>query len=95
MSWHRLRRVVGGQPNAAEYIDKQAQREELKRLDDAGEIDLYYSDESGFSLVPSVPYGWQPVGETVGILSKHSRRLNVWGVMNRHHQLHSYVSLPD
>lgn len=82
MSWHRLRRVVGGQPNAAEYIDKQAQLEELKRL-----------DESGFSLIPSVPYGWQPVGETVGIPSKHSRRLNVWGVMNRHHQLQSYVSL--
>jgi len=82
MSWHRLRLVVGGQPNAAEYIDKQAQLEELKRL-----------DESGFSLIPSVPYGWQPVGETVGIPSKHSRRLNVWGVMNRHHQLQSYVSL--
>jgi len=93
MSWHRLRRVVGGEPNAAEYLDKQAQLEELKRLDAAGEIDLYYSDESGFCLTPCVPYGWQPVGETVGIPSKHSRRLNVWGVMNRHNQLHSYVSL--
>jgi len=93
MSWHRLRRVVGGQPNAAEYTDKQAQLEELKRLDDVGEIDLYYSDESGFCLIPTVPYGWQPVGETVGIPSKYSRRLNVWGVMNRHHQLQSYVSL--
>ena len=41
MSWHRLRRVVGGQPNATEYATKQAQLEELKRLDDAGEIDLY------------------------------------------------------
>ena len=92
MSWHRLRRVVGGQPNATEYATKQAQLEELKRLDDAGEIDLYYSDESGFCLIPPVPYGWQPVGKTVGIPSKHSHRLNVFGVMNRHHQLHSYVS---
>jgi transposase len=92
MSWHRLRRVVGGQPNPTEYAVKQSQLEELKRLDDTGEIDLYYSDESGFCLIPSVPYGWQPVGETVGIPSKHSHRLNVFGVMNRHHQLHSYVS---
>ena len=92
MSWHRLRRVVGGQPNATEYATKQAQLEELKRLDDAGEIDLYYSDESGFCLISPVPYGWQPVGKTVGIPSKHSHRLNVFGVMNRHHQLHSYVS---
>jgi transposase len=92
MSWHRLRRVVGGQPNATEYAAKKAHLEELKRLDDAGEIDLYYSDQSGFCLIPPVPYGWQPVGETVGISSKHSRRLNVFGVMNRHNQLHSYVS---
>ena len=92
MSWHRLRRVVGGQPNATEYAAKKAQLEELKRLDDAGEIELYYSDQSGFCLIPPVPYGWQPVGETVGIPSKHSRRLNVFGVMNRHNQLHSYVS---
>jgi transposase len=92
MSWHRLRRVVGGQPNATEYAAKKAYLEELKRLDDAAEIDLYYSDQSGFCLIPPVPYGWQPVGETVGIPSKHSRRLNVFGVMNRHNQLHSYVS---
>jgi hypothetical protein len=25
MSWHRFRRVVGGQPNAQEYEQKQAQ----------------------------------------------------------------------
>ena len=93
MSWHRLRRVVGGQPNAAEYADKQAQLTELKRLDVAGEIDLYYLDETGFCLIPSVPYGWQPVGETIGIPSRRSDRLNVLGVMNRSNQLQSYVSL--
>lgn len=93
MSWHRLRRVVWGQPNAAEYADKQAQLTELKRLDVAGEIDLYYLDETGFCLIPSVPYGWQPVGETIGIPSSRSDRLNVLDVMNRSNQLQSYVSL--
>jgi len=92
MSWHGMRRVVGGEPNPVEYAAKQQQLEELKRLDDLGEIDLYYLDEAGFCLTPSVPYGWQPVGETVGIRSKHSRRLNVLGIMNRRNELHSYVS---
>jgi len=92
MSWHRMRRVVGGEPNPVEYEVKQKQLEDLKRLDDLGEIDLYYLDEAGFCLTPSVPYEWQPVGETVGIPSKHGRRLNVLGIMNRPNELHSYVS---
>ena len=48
MSWHRMRRVVGGDPNPVEYAAKQKQLEELKRLDNLGEIDLYYLDEAGF-----------------------------------------------
>jgi len=83
---------VGGQPDPAEYIEKKAQLEELKKLDAAGEIDLYYLDETGFCLIPCVPYGWQPVGETIAIPSTRSKRLNVLGIMNRHDQLHSYVS---
>lgn len=55
MSWHRLRRLVAGQPDPQEYAEKQAQLEELKHLDDAGEIDLRYLDETGFSLFPVFP----------------------------------------
>jgi len=56
MSWHRMRKVVGGKPIATVYKEKKLQLEEYERLDKLGEIDLYYLDESGFSLIPSVPY---------------------------------------
>lgn len=92
MSWHRFRRVVGRQPNTAEYAQKQAQLEALKQLEDQGELELYYLDEAGFCLIPCVPYGWQPIGQTVGIESPRSGRLNVLGLMTRGNQLHSYVS---
>jgi transposase len=92
MSWHRFRRVVGGQPNAAEYEQKQAELERLKQLEAQGELDLYYLDEAGFCLIPCVPYGWQPIGETLEIESQRSQRLNVLGLMTRSNQLHSYVS---
>lgn len=92
MSWHRCRRVVGGQPNAQEYARKQAELDILKQCEDQGELDLYYLDESGFCLIPSVPYGWQPIGQTMGIESQRSQRLNVLGLMTRANQLHSYVS---
>ncbi len=92
MSWHRFRRKVGGQPDAQEYADKQAQLEELQRLEDEGEVDLYYMDESGFSLMACVPYGWQPIGQTVAIPSNRSHRLNVLGFMTRSNHLYAYTS---
>jgi transposase len=92
MSWQRFRRVIGVQPDAQEYAEKQAQLEALKRSEDQGELDLYYLDEAGFCLIPCIPYGWQPIGQTVGIPSQRSRRLNVLGLMTRANQLHSYVS---
>lgn len=42
-----------------------------------GHIDLFYGDESGFSLVPVVPYGWQGAGHALERPSQSSRRLNV------------------
>ena len=54
----------GWRANPLEYEDKQAQLEGFKRLEDEGKINLYYLDETGFSLIPSVPYGWQDKGST-------------------------------
>ncbi len=34
---------------------------ELKERERKGEIDLRYFDESGFSLMPYVPYAWRPI----------------------------------
>lgn len=92
MSWRRLRRVKAKQPPAAEYARKSAALEILKDLDDAGTIDLYYLDETGFTLIPPVPYAWQVIGQTIGLPSRKSDRLNVLGFMHRRNGLESYVS---
>ena len=55
----------------------------LQEKEDAGEICLRYFDESGFSLTPSVPYGWQAVGSTCRIPCQKSKRQNVLGFMGR------------
>lgn len=49
-------------------------------------------DESGFCLLPYSPYGWQPVGHTVGIDTQRSQRLNVLGRMTRGNHRQAYVS---
>ena len=92
MSWHRMRRGLGGEPNPQEYKEKKAQLEEFQRLDEQGEIDLYYLDETGFCLIPCVPYGWQNIGEYLALSSRRSRRLNVLGIMNRKNHLETYIS---
>jgi len=52
----------------------------LRRLQEKGVCDLFFGDETGFCLQPSLPYLWQPKGQTLGIPAKsHSKRLNVIG----------------
>ncbi len=92
MSWHRMRKGVAGKPAAQEYQEKKAQLEELKQLDEQGKIDLYYLDETGFCLIPCVPYGWQEIGEHLTIPSRRSQRMNVLGIMNRNNHLETYIS---
>jgi hypothetical protein len=76
---------------------KSRHKRELKKLKtdlvESGGHDLYYFDEAGFSLTPSVPYGWQAVGERIELPSSRSSQLNVLGFM-RHDGTHldSYVT---
>jgi hypothetical protein len=69
-------------------------------LEEAGKVEIYYlycvrstryGDESGFSLEPCIPYGWQPFGEYVRITPVGGRRLNVFGLFSRDNDLHAYT----
>lgn len=55
----------------------------LKTKEDEGVICLRYFDESGFSLTPGVPYGWQATGQTTRIPCQRSKRQNVLGFLGR------------
>lgn len=91
MSWRRIRKVVAGTPDASLYARKQAELATLQEQDVAGEIDLRYLDESGFSLVPVVPYAWQDKGTMIEVPSQRSPQLNVLGLINRGNQLDAYT----
>ncbi len=47
-----------------------------------GLITVFFCDESGFSLRPFVPYGWQPKGEQWSIPSVRKKVANVLGFLN-------------
>ncbi len=93
LRWKRMRQSSKGKRNKAEF--KQA-KEEIKALhvkESAGKLDLYYFDESGFSLRPEVPYAWQEVGQTIRIPSSSSKRINVLGFYNKEQDLHATTVL--
>ena len=62
----------------------------MLKFEKVGLIDLLFADESGFSLEPSIPYGWLPVGKQVKIPSEHKFVGNVFGLLscNGHGQMH-------
>lgn len=45
-------------------------------------VDLYYLDESGFSLSPYIPYGYQPKGVQWEYPSEKKRVKNILGFLN-------------
>jgi len=53
------------------------------KLEDIGVIDLLFSDETGFNLTPSIPYGWQPIGEQLTIRSAKDHVCNWYGLLSR------------
>jgi len=62
----------------------------LWALEKNGHIDLYYSDESGFQLVPNLPYGWQPKGEYVRMLPRKGKNLSIFGLLRTDNRLVCY-----
>lgn len=91
LRWKRMRKSHKSKRDEILFKQAQAEIEVLKAQEEAGEIDLAYFDETGFSLIPVVPYAWQPVGRTLEIPAVYSRRLNVLGFFSRNNQFHPCI----
>lgn len=91
LSWKRVRKSLKRKRNDEAFYAALEEIRGLLKLADEGKIDLYFFDESGFTLEPCVPYAWQPKNETIEIPSSHSKRLNVLGFMSHACHFESYV----
>ena len=89
--WKRVRKSLKSKRDPEEFEAMRKQIEALVEQELKGEIDLYFFDESGFTLVPYIPYAWQPIGEQIEIPSSHSKRLNVLGFLKKDNQFQSFV----
>lgn len=91
LRWKRMRRSMKHLRDEEAFRAAQAELEERIADHKAGAYDLYYFDEAGFSLVPTVPYGWQPEGERIEISSQRSGQINVLGFLSYDGELTPYV----
>ncbi len=55
-------------------------------------LNLYYFDESSFSLSPNIPYGWSPKNETITLEAMRSKSLKVLGFLGLDNQLKAYTT---
>ncbi|MDQ3256766.1 MAG: IS630 family transposase [Acidobacteriota bacterium] len=92
--WKRCRRSLKFWRDETEFRFAEAELLGLRRACAVGKskFDLYYFDEAGFTLQPSIPYAWQPRGETLELACANSERQNVLGFMNyRGEEFHSFA----
>ena len=84
--YRRIRKRPKGTPSPQLYEYKTEKLQELERQANAGQIDLYYGDESHICTEGYVPYGWQFRGENVYIPSERGFRLNIFGMIDRNNR---------
>ena len=82
--------MTAGKPDAEVYRTKREQLQLLAALALTGHIELRFADETGFSLLPNVPYGWLPKGRQTGIPADNKRVMNVFGLMSLDQRLTAY-----
>ena len=83
LSYKRARRDIFKDSKWKSYWDKLDEINEIKGLVEQGVCDLYFFDESGFSLHSNVPYTWSEIGKPTRVPSdRYAKRINVLGFLN-------------
>jgi transposase len=89
-SWRRLRKWLKPKQDPVEYERLYALLQELKQLEESGFLELFYGDQSSFSMNPNVPYGWQEIGNSIKIVPTKETPINIFGLLSRQGQLEAY-----
>jgi transposase len=83
VSYKRARRSIFKESKWKDYWQKKAQIKTVKNYVDEGLCNLYYFDESGFSMNSNIPYVWSEIGNPLEVPSdRWGKRLNVLGFLN-------------
>jgi transposase len=91
LRWKRVRKSLKRLRDDEAFAQCKRELEALQKQEAQGKIDLYYCDESGFALDPTIPYAWQEPNSVIELPAMRYGRINVLGFMNRHNDLHTFM----
>lgn len=89
-TWRRLRKWLKPKQDPIEYERIYNDLQNLKKLEESGFIDVFYGDQSSFSMNPNVPYGWQEKGNYIKIVPSKETPINVFGLLSQQGALEAY-----
>ena len=91
LRWKRVRKSLKDKRDPDAFAQCYRDLAALQAQEQAGDLALYYFDEAGFSLDPSIPYAWQEAEEVIEVPASKRGRINVLGFMNRQNDLHPFL----
>ena len=77
LRWKRVRKSLKSLRDPVAFARGKRELEALQKQEDQGKIALYYFDEAGFALDPSIPYAWQESGTIIELPAMKYGRINV------------------
>jgi len=91
LRWKRVRKSLKSLRDPDAFAKAKRELEALQTQEDQGQIALYYFDESGFALDPTIPYAWQEPKSVIELPARKDGRINVLGFMNRQNDLQPFM----
>ena len=91
LRWKRVRKSLKKLRDPDAFAQCQRELAALQKQEDQGKIALYYFDEAGFALDPTIPYAWQEPTSIIELPAMRYGRINVLGFMNRNNDLHAFM----
>jgi transposase len=91
LRWKRVRKSLKSLRDPDAFAQAKRELAVLQKQEDQGKISLYYFDESGFALDPTIPYAWQEPQSVIELPARKDGRINVLGFMNRQNDLHPFM----
>jgi len=90
-TWKRCRHSLKEKRDSDQFREGQRVLAAFHEREVAGELEVFYLDESGFSSSSCMPYAWQPKGETRCLSANVPGRTNVIGFLSRDHDSYFHV----
>jgi transposase len=91
--WKRVRKSTKPERDEQEFRKAEHRIKILEQRSSQGKIDLFFYDECGFCLTPSISYAWQPTGKYIEIPATGNKghRLNVLAFLNKDNEIFPFT----